>query len=342
MKPKSIMTKTLTQTGALWLACGALTLTSLTSHAQSVDDQIAAARSVLAADRQDVVTEAMQFTEAEAEAFWPLYHQYRAELNRAGDGLKKLVLEYADLYPDVPDDRAKAMLKDLDKLEKQRLATRSSYLKKIGKVLPAAKTLRFAQVESRLDLATRLELATSIPLVPITGEIAGRLSAGAAFVEGTAGGVFAETLEIQATVAAVDAATRRVTLVSDGGIKQVVRVGPEAINFDQIRVGDQLKVTVTEEFVVEMGDRADTDAGAALVALAPAGAKPGGVIAETVQVTGTITALDAGKRTATLKFEDGATRTFSVRGDVDLAQRKVGDKVVFRVTEMVALSVEKP
>ena len=47
---------------------------------------------------------------------------------------------------------------------------------------------------------------------------------------------------ITAKVAAIDPANRRVTLVSDDGIKQVVKVGPEAINFDQIRVGDQLKI----------------------------------------------------------------------------------------------------
>lgn len=314
----------------------------LPAMAQSDAELIELARGAVAADRQATVTEVMQFTDAEAKAFWPLYEQYRAEMNVVGDGIKKLVLEYAKLYPDIPEDRAKAMLKELAALEKKQVATRASSLKKVGKVLPAAKTLRFAQVESRLDLAVRLEMAASIPLVPITGEIAGRLSAGAAFVEGTAGGVFVQTLEISAKVAAIDKASRKVTLVSDDGIKQVVRVGPEAINFDQIRVGDQLKVKLTEELVVEMGGKDDVSGGAALVALAPKGAKPGGIIAEAVQVTGTVTAIDSAKRTATLKFEDGSTKTFPVRNDVDLAGRKVGDKVVFRVTESLAISVKKP
>jgi hypothetical protein len=263
-------------------------------------------------------------------------------MDTLGDGVKHLVLEYAGLYPNVPDDRAKRMLKELADLEKKQVATRAKYLRKFAKVLPAAKTLRFAQVESRLDLAMRLELAASIPLVPITGEIAGRLSQGVAFLEGTAGGVFVQTLEITAKVVAMDAASRKVTLVSDDGIKQVVKVGPDVINFDQIRVGDQLTVTATEELAVAMSAPGDTSEAAALVALAPKGAKPGGVVAGAVQVTGTITAMDAGKRTATLKFVDGTTKTFPVRRGVDLGQRKVGDKVTFRVTEMMAISVEKP
>ena len=117
-------------------------------------------------------------------------------------------------------------------------------------------------------------------------------------------------------------------------------MGPEAINFDQIHVGDRVKVTAAEELVVQMaqpGESADSN-GASLVALAPKGAKPGAVVAETTLVTATVKEIDLPNRTATLEFEDGSTKTFPVRSDVDLNQRKVGEKVTFRVTEMVALT----
>ena len=45
---------------------------------------------------------------------------------------------------------------------------------------------------------------------------------------------------------------------------------------------------------------------------------------------------------ATLQFEDGSTRTVAVRPDVDLGKRKVGDTVVLRLTEALAMRVEKP
>ena len=66
----------------------------------------------------------MQFTEAEGKAFWPLYEPYRAEMEKQGDALLKLVKEYGQLYPNVPEDRAKVMLKDLADLEKRRVETR--------------------------------------------------------------------------------------------------------------------------------------------------------------------------------------------------------------------------
>ena len=113
----------------------------------------------------------MQLTEKESKTFWPLYHEYRAEMDKVADGLISLVKDYDKSYPDVPEASAERMLKDLIDLEKKQLATREKYLKKFSKVLPAPKTLRFAQVENRLDLALRLELAAGIPLVPIEGRM---------------------------------------------------------------------------------------------------------------------------------------------------------------------------
>ncbi len=311
---------------------------------QDASDALEAVRSVLQADRQAVVADAMQFIESEADAFWPAYHQYRSEMNRVGDGIKGLILEYGQLYPDVPADRAKRMLKEILSLEKQQLSTRASFLKKLARMLPPAKALRFAQVESRLDLAVRAQLAAAIPLVPIEGEIGGSATEGVLYQEGTAGGVAVRTRRISAVVAAIDTANRKVVLVDDAGIRETVKVGPEAINFDQVRRGDRLEVVATEELVVSLAQPGEsTDNGAAaLVDLAPRGAKPGGVVAAVARITGTVTALDPARRTATLRFEDGSTRTFPVRSDVDLGQRKVGDQVIFQVTEMVAISVEKP
>jgi hypothetical protein len=138
-------------------------------------------------------------------------------------------------------------------------------------------------------------------------------------------------------------ASRKVTLVSEDGIKQTV-VGPEAINFDQIRVGDRLKVVATEELVVKLakpGEATETG-GAGVVALAPKGAKPGGLVAEVTRVGATVTAIDATKRTATLRFEDGYSKTLPVRKDIDLSKHKIGERVVIQITDMIAISVEKP
>jgi hypothetical protein len=313
-------------------------------NAQTADDQIQAGRSALKVERKATVAGALQLTEQEGTAFWPLYGQYRAEADKLGDALLKLIKDYAHLYPNVPDDRAKVMLKELCDLEKRLVLTRNSYLQKIEKVISPAKTLRFAQVESRLDLALRLGMASEIPLVPIEGRLTGQAAGAVVATEGVPGGTVVQTYELEATVAAIDAAARKVTLVDAAGIKTTVKAGPEVVNFDQIRVGDKLKITAAQELVVSVAGEGETpsDGGAQMVALAPKGAKPRGLMAETTQVTAKVTALDAEHHEATLQFEDGTTHTVAVRPDVDLSKRKVGDKVVIRITEALAIRVMKP
>ncbi|MFO7686533.1 MAG: copper-binding protein [Desulfobacterales bacterium] len=169
-------------------------------------------------------------------------------------------------------------------------------------------------------------------------------SSASAYQEGVPGGVIVNTLDVSAKVTAIDRANRKATLLGPDGKRFTVKAGPEYVNFDQVGVGDWVNLTVTEELVVYLneGGESGNDESAALVALAPKGAQPGGLIAETTQITGTVTAIDPEKRTATLRFEDGSTKTFPVRSDVDLTKRKVGEQVVFRITEMIAISVEKP
>ena len=138
--------------------------------AQTPQDLIEVARSTVTADRQAVVVSTMQLTEAEGKDFWPLYHEYRFKMEKITDELMALVLEYSKVYPNVPEDRAKAWLKEYTGLQQKQVDKRTDYFKKFSKILPAAKALRFAQVETRLDLLFQLQLAAQVPLVPAIGD----------------------------------------------------------------------------------------------------------------------------------------------------------------------------
>ena len=165
-----------------------------------------------------------------------------------------------------------------------------------------------------------------------------------AFQPGEPGGVMVETYQETATVTGIDKATRKVTLVTPAGDKSTVKAGPAVTNFDQIRVGDQVKATVTVQLVVfvrKPGEPAG-DGAAAAIALAPLGAKPGVLMADTVEITAKVKAIDVKGRKATLQFPDGTSKTFKVRPDVDLTKHSAGEDVVIRATEAFAISVEKP
>jgi hypothetical protein len=133
---------------------------------ENINDAIEIVRAIYQGDRQALLAEKLELSESEKAGFWPLYRSYRADMDKLGDELVKLVLEYADYYPDVPEDRAARLLKRYVALEKKLVEKRAWYLKRAGKMLPAAKVLRWAQLENRMDLALRLQLAVNIPVIP--------------------------------------------------------------------------------------------------------------------------------------------------------------------------------
>ena len=104
-----------------------------------------------------------------------------------------------------------------------------------------------------------------------------------------------ETIQLTATVAGISYDTRQIVLLGPGGREVTYKVDKNAVNFDQIKVRDQVKATVTEKLAVFLSkDKAPASAGAgAAVVLAPKGAMPGGVVATTSEVTATVTAVDA-------------------------------------------------
>lgn len=160
-------------------------------------------------------------------------------------------------------------------------------------------------------------------------------------IETADGAIIVDTFTTTATVTALDTAKRKVTLTSPGGSKSTYVAGPEIVNFPQIRVGDRVTATVTEEVAIYIGSGAPPSAMAGTgVALAPVGAKPGGVMVDTAQVT--VTAVDAKNRNVTFQFPDGTTRKVKVGNKADLSSVRPGDNVIAQVSEGIALTVEKP
>src|SRR6266545_484072 len=126
-KSKRTTIMKLKQKTFLILLTAGMALVAWKGNAQTIDEQMKIVRDALKADRKATVAEALRLTENEGKAFWPLYEQYRAEMQKQGDAMIKLVKEYAQLYPDVPDDRARAMLKELGDVEKRWVQTRDSH-----------------------------------------------------------------------------------------------------------------------------------------------------------------------------------------------------------------------
>jgi hypothetical protein len=164
-----------------------------------------------------------------------------------------------------------------------------------------------------------------------------------AAIETPDGAIIVDTVTSTATVTGIDAAKRKVTLVSPGGQKTTYKCGPEVVNFPQIQVGDQVKATVTEEAAIFIGSGAPpSDVSGTGVAIAPVGYKPAGELVDTMQVTAKVTSIDTKKHKVTLQFDDGSSKTVKVGKKVNLAAVPVGTDVTIQASEGLAISVQKP
>ncbi|MBW1788677.1 MAG: hypothetical protein JRK53_18985 [Deltaproteobacteria bacterium] len=150
---------------------------------------------------------------------------------------------------------------------------------------------------------------------------------------------------ITAEVLAIDKEDRILTLL--GPKKNVVEleVGEEARNFDQVRVGDLLRIEYYESVAIYLGKpgtQPEEDAGL-VVARAAKGEKPGGYAVGAVDVSASVVGIDRKKRTLTLELPEGNVVTTEVDKSAKAFDTlKVGDVIHARFTKAIAISVEKP
>ncbi len=162
---------------------------------------------------------------------------------------------------------------------------------------------------------------------------------------GVPGGVVVENYyDLTARVTAVDPVKRTVTVVGSDGSSTTFLCGSAIRNFDQIQVGDQLKVRVTDLLSGAVVDpkNPERDSSSLVLLRAPEGAMPAAAVAETTKVTATVTGIDTLRHIVSLRFQDGSLHHYAVRPDVDLKRRKLGEQVVIRKTMATAIWVQRP
>ena len=152
----------------------------------------------------------------------------------------------------------------------------------------------------------------------------------------------AQKRRLVATVEAVDAAKREITLKGPKGKVVPLSVSPDVRNLEQVKVGDQVAVTYIEALSLTLMKE-----GKALRATttktdgvrAPEGAKPGGAVAEHVKVTADVTAVDRKTHMVTLKGPKQEV-DLHVADPAQLKLIKVGDQIEAEYTQALAITVE--
>jgi hypothetical protein len=135
------------------------------SLAQSdVDSQIEQLRADFRADKVQLISQAMNFSESDSKIFWPIYKKYDADLAALNDKRVALIKDYANKYSTMSDTDAKALLDKAMNFDAERVELRKRYAKEFEKAgLPGLTTAKFFQLEHRLDSLVDLKLASQLP-----------------------------------------------------------------------------------------------------------------------------------------------------------------------------------
>ena len=120
IKPKSIL---MMNTLASFTVLIATALASPDGAGAQTVDQWTAIQQLqadLKADRQAVVATNLPLSEGEARAFWPVYKEYRGEVERLGDRVATMITLYAANFETMTDEKADTFLKELLAIERDK------------------------------------------------------------------------------------------------------------------------------------------------------------------------------------------------------------------------------
>jgi hypothetical protein len=121
-------------------------------------------RSDLRTQVVSIITDVMQFSEAEDAKFWPVYREFEKELSGVNDERIALIKEYADAYGNITDAIADRLAKGALDLEAKRHAVKVKYYERFKTALSPKTAARFLQVENQILLLLDLQIAAALPI----------------------------------------------------------------------------------------------------------------------------------------------------------------------------------
>jgi Spy/CpxP family protein refolding chaperone len=120
------------------------------------------------ADKKLLVAQNMSLTDAESQAFWPIYDSYQKDLGTINQRTIKLIKSYADAWNSqtLDDATAKKLLNEMVAIKGAEANLAKTYAPKLTAALPAMKAARYLQIENKIRAVVNYQLAANIPLVP--------------------------------------------------------------------------------------------------------------------------------------------------------------------------------
>lgn len=135
------------------------------SFAQNVGKYLESQKGVLKKEKKEMVKDVLELSDDQSKVFWPIYDEYMAELKPFNNILVNTITEYMDKYETMTDEDAYRLYKNYMVVDESWLKLKKKYYKKMNKVLPAKKVVRYFQLENRIRSLILGDLTIDIPMV---------------------------------------------------------------------------------------------------------------------------------------------------------------------------------
>ena len=138
-------------------------LSTIVINAQTTNDLVELLKSDLKNNRKAVITEVMNFTEAESQAFWPIYREYEFEGEKLADQRLAIIKQFAENYETLSNEKADELMNSYFDFLEDRLSLNKKYYHKYADVLAPTVAAKYMQLENEIQLIVDTEVASALP-----------------------------------------------------------------------------------------------------------------------------------------------------------------------------------
>lgn len=142
-------------------------LLSVTATAFAQEKTFELLRQDLKTQKVAIITASVPMTQAQADAFWPVYREYDLELSKLGDRRMAVIKKYAANYDTIDEKMAEELVKESFSIANDRNDLLEKYYKKASKAVGAVTAARFLQVENQMLTLVEAQIIDEIPLVKV-------------------------------------------------------------------------------------------------------------------------------------------------------------------------------
>jgi len=133
-------------------------------YAQDADSYIEVLKSDIKTNKKALITQVMQFTDKQSEAFWPIYNEFEHELDKLSNQRIANIKDFAANYDSLSDKKADELIKKSFNFLEDRMKLNEKYYEKFAKALTPVVAAKFIQLEHQIQLVLDISIAANLPL----------------------------------------------------------------------------------------------------------------------------------------------------------------------------------